>query len=307
MGHLVENIVREIQPDIVNCHNLAGFSSAVWPAIKRAGPPIVQVLHDLYSVCPNSNMFHHGQSCQSQCIKCKIFRIPHKKLSNHVDCVIGVSNYVLQKHITEGYFLHSKIKKYLHNVKPFIYAKNMVFVKNNYITFGFIGNLSKAKGIELLLSSFASIKNKNSAKLIVAGKGNDDYLKYLKIQDLDNVTYIGYVDPIVLFSKIDVLVVPSLWNDTFPSVILESLLYGKPVIGSCLGGIPEIIEDGINGLIFNPNCVFDLRDKIDLLINDNQKLERLKLAAVDSYKDMMDFDEWLESYIRTFSCFLNAY
>ena len=110
MAKIVEKIILDFRPDIINTHNIVGFSSSIWPLIKKHKIPLVQVLHDQYAICPNSNMFKNGNRCATQCAQCKIFRLPHKELSNNVDAVIGVSNFVLQHHLKNGLFKKAKIK-----------------------------------------------------------------------------------------------------------------------------------------------------------------------------------------------------
>src|SRR5690606_276924 len=56
MGQTIRQILKEEQPDVVSCHNLAGWSISVWDEIHAFGIPIIQVLHDFYLLCPNSNM-----------------------------------------------------------------------------------------------------------------------------------------------------------------------------------------------------------------------------------------------------------
>ena len=95
------------------------------------------------------------------------------------------------------------------------------------------------------------------------------------------------------------MVVPSEWYENAPITILESFAYGKPVIGSRIGGIPEMIDEGVNGFLFDPRNVDDLKEKIEFVFSmkdsqvshmgkeARQKVERYYNAKVH-YESLMD-------------------
>jgi hypothetical protein len=70
MKDFVRDVLQKEKPDVISCHNLAGWSVGVWDEIYKAGLPIVQVLHDLYLLCANSNMFKDNLPCADQCWSC---------------------------------------------------------------------------------------------------------------------------------------------------------------------------------------------------------------------------------------------
>lgn len=302
MGKIVESVVRDIKPDLVNCHNLAGFSASTWPAIKQAGAPIVQVLHDLYNICPNSNMFCKGSSCTTQCMRCKLFRLPHVALSENVDCVIGVSRFVLQRHLEHGLFSQAKIKTAIHNTRAMALSHHEGPVETSgKITFGFIGTLVPAKGVELLIKAFSAVNLDKQAKLLIAGTGPESYLTELKRYASDCIEFLGYTSQEDFFPKIDILVVPSIWNDTLPGVVFESLTYGVPVIGSQRGGIPEMITDGVNGFLFEPDVHEELPSIMEKIINNPGLIRGLKDEVLRSAMKFIDVDLWIDKYISTYS------
>src|SRR5690606_4147474 len=92
------------KPDVVSCHNLAGWSVGVWDAVHQQGIPIVQVLHDLYLLCANSNMFRGDSPCTRQCMDCRFLRYRHKEKSTQVSAVVGISRSILTRFIEMGYF-----------------------------------------------------------------------------------------------------------------------------------------------------------------------------------------------------------
>jgi glycosyltransferase involved in cell wall biosynthesis len=153
------------------------------------------------------------------------------------------------------------------------------------LCFGFIGNLMPAKGPHVLIKSFNRIKSPR-AELKVYGstasyKGSLlDYGRNLRsLAKNENIKFMGeFSNERVqeIMKGIDVLVVPSIWGENSPLVIQEAFLSGIPVIASRIGGIRELIDDGANGLLFNPNDDNDLLDKMSYLINNPDVVERLK-------------------------------
>jgi glycosyltransferase involved in cell wall biosynthesis len=106
--------------------------------------------------------------------------------------------------------------------------------------------------VDLLVRSFLELP-RGQAEICFAGRGAPDYESELKTmtQDRPEVRWLGYVSPDVLLRQVDVLIVPSLWNDSAPVVVLESMAYSVPLIGSRRGGIPELMGEG-TGWLFEP-------------------------------------------------------
>lgn len=296
MAKIVETIIREIRPDVVNCHNLAGFSVSALSAVKRTGTPVLQVLHDLYNLCPNSNMFRNGKSCEQQCFHCRMFRLPHAKASMHVDAVVGVSQYVLQKHLDHNLFGGASIKTAIHNVHQKNASPKNRYAEKATVTFGFIGTLTQAKGIELLINACNTLDPGKKAKLLIAGKGSEEYETYLKRYESNNIVFLGQVKPEEYYPMIDVLVVPSIWQEAFGMVIIEAFAYGIPVIGSRRGGIPEIIEDGVNGYLFDPENNDELVQLLALTMNNHEGIETMRKNAREASLRFTDRKRWIEKY-----------
>src|SRR5690606_34659875 len=100
----VRHVLEYEQPNVVSCHNLVGWSVSVWREVRRAGIPVVQVLHDMYLLCANSNMFRNGHVCRHQCFSCAVLRRGHRQLSNQIDAVVGISRSILARFVKSQYF-----------------------------------------------------------------------------------------------------------------------------------------------------------------------------------------------------------
>ncbi|MGH8205546.1 MAG: glycosyltransferase family 4 protein [Steroidobacteraceae bacterium] len=258
MGQEARALLQGLQPDVVCCHNLAGWSIAVWQAVRSLALPLVQVLHDQYLLCPTAMMFRGGRACARQCLRCRLLRLRHARASAQVDAVVGVSRFVLEKMVGAGFFAGAGAREVLYNSASALPPRTPSRARRpataaNPLRFGFIGTLAPCKGIEPLLRSVADCAQ-HEIELLVAGRGESAYESRLRQRfAAPRIRFLGYVPPAQFFESIDVCIVPSLWDDTLPSVVFESLGFGVPVIGARRGGIPEMIRDGHNGLLFEPD------------------------------------------------------
>ncbi len=103
-----------------------------------------------------------------------------------------------------------------------------------------------------------------------------------------------------LYNKANVTVVPSIWYDNSPMVIYESFIAGTPVIGSRIGGIPELIEAGKNGFLFEAGNVDELKAILENLIRTPAELISLERGALESVKNynMVEHIRKLEDLYR---------
>jgi glycosyltransferase involved in cell wall biosynthesis len=288
--------IREYKPDLVNIHNIYGWSCSIWDAVEEANIPAIQVLHDLYLLCP-TNMFKNNTVCQKQCLTCKLMRLPYRLKSNKLKAVVGVSNFILNHYLNYGYFQDVPIKKVIYNARKLNTNINKK-IDPDYISFGFIGSLLPNKGIEILLKAFHKIKKPNY-RLFIAGSGKEDYEEYLKSKYKDASTiFMGKVNPEDFFEKVDVTIVPSIWYENFPGVIVESLAFGIPVIGSNIGGIPEIISEDINGMLFDPYKEGDLEQKILKFAKEisiwRSKTEEIKKSS----QKFTNYEKWIDEWAK---------
>lgn len=256
----VRRAINEFKPDIISCHNLPGLSIAAWDEVFYAKLPIVQVLHDYYSICPKSTMFNNGRNCAKPCNSCAIFRLPHAHTSNKLSAVVGVSKAVLDKHLQAGLFANVPIKKVIYNARR-LKVPTPAPRTQDALTFGFIGGLTVVKGIVSLVEAFIRVatQSQRPIRLLIGGIGKDEYVAELKRRFAsDQILFLGQVDPVAFFNQIDVTVVPSIWNEPLGMVVAESLGFSVPVIGAKRGGIPEMIQHEHNGLTYDPDEAYAL-------------------------------------------------
>ena len=144
----------------------------------------------------------------------------------------------------------------------------------------FISPLSRAypsKGVNILLQALRRLKSQiNDFKAYVAGTGDleEHYKKYVLSNNLEkHVVFWGklkHQDMPALYQQSNILVVPSLKSEGSPTVITEAMACGRPVIGTRVGGIPELIENNYNGIVIEPNNAEVLYEKIKVLLTSTE-------------------------------------
>ncbi|GGZ38014.1 glycosyl transferase family 1 [Echinicola pacifica] len=294
MGGYISEILQAEKPDIVSCHNLAGWSIAAWESIQKASIPIVQVLHDLYLLCPNSNMFKGEQPCGNQCFSCKLLRSRHLSQSQNINAVVGISNSILSKFTQHDYFQNA-LQARIFNTRNIPDKGNRPhWIKGKPLKFGYLGTLSQIKGLEWLMESFKEMSF--PAELLIAGSGKEEYVNQLKSLATDQIQFVGYVNPAEFLQEIDVLVVPSLWEEPLGMVAIEALAYHRPVIAHKSGGLQETVKDKENGLYCYANHPESLTEAMNLLAKDQSLFETLSSSARASVSHILNQDRMLDEY-----------
>ncbi len=153
--------------------------------------------------------------------------------------------------------------------------------------------LTARKGQVKLLETISDLKKQSLIEkhilLILIGDGEDRsmLLEYCKKEDLEsNVLFLGYKKNYADYLKIaDIVVLPSLRNEDLPLVVIESLMLGKCILSTSLAGIAEVIEDGKNGILVQPNqdtIVAELAESIVWLTADNDRRKKIEEKALES-------------------------
>ncbi len=183
--------------------------------------------------------------------------------------------------------------------------------KDEYILY--MGRISPTKGIQYLIEAFRWIKKKartewaRNLKLVIAGAGGFERSLRRQATGLEGVIFTGFIDTIEakksLYSNSLALIVPSLY-EAFPMVVLEAMACSRAVIATCVGDIPSIIENGVNGLLVAPRDVKGLAQDIVTLYNDldlcgkmgvrnrilvkeNYTIDKMAVKTLEIYRGLM--------------------
>ena len=242
------------KPDVLHTNILASFSPSVWREARRRGVPVVHTLRDHYLRCPSGEMFTARGNCDRQCLVCSAYSAPKKLATRHVDAVVGISDFLLREHLAAGYFPATPIRQVIHNSYAADGGPLPGRRDGKELRIGYLGRLFETKGVELLIDAVTRGLD-DSARLLLAGAGEPGYEQGRRERCAGTpgkVTFLGVVPPRELFGQIDVLAVPSLWREPFGRIVIEANAWGIPVVASRRGGLPEIVDDGVTGFLFDP-------------------------------------------------------
>lgn len=283
---VIKNILAREKPDVVHLHTPISISFSVFNAIKGLNIPFILTLHDYFLLCKRCFLLHgNGKICDNSNHICKIYRnISRRIVDNKVDTVISPSKFVLNMLTKHGFFKKSRKIVLPNGIE--VPEEPIQKIKSNFVDIFFIGAISQHKGINMLVEAFKKIED-DKLRLHIAGTG--PLLNQLKESSRDDnrITFYGFVSDKRkenLSNLADIFILPSIWYENFPISIQEAFCHSTPVIGSSIGGIPELIQDGYNGFLFEAGNMEELRRILEELPSKEKELKEMGKSAFEFVK-----------------------
>jgi len=264
-----DDVLDEFKPDVLHTNSLYGLTAAVWSKAAARQIPVVHTLHDYYLTCARSKRFRNGARCQTTCLDCSLLTNGRRGAAEYVDAVVSVSDRTLAIHRDCGLFDETAGPATIIRNPPHRLAAEVgaVLPSDDRIVFGFIGRPSEEKGIFDLLSALRDMPGQ-AARLLIAGAVDQDTRRRIAgFGGRIEIVCLGFVDPSEFFRRIDVMVIPSIWDDPCPMVIGESFAHARPVVGARRGGIPELIDDA-TGWLYEPATDGELKSLLTTIAGD---------------------------------------
>lgn len=304
------NVIEEFKPDIIHLHNIYHqLSPSFLPIAKKYGIPVVMHLHDYKLICPNYSLYDGQRTCED-CAWPHYWRCFFKKCFAHSylkSLLVSFETFLHQRvlHIYKknivAYIAPSEFMRQIcirHGVEAekittlynFILGTAVANTPSVHNSFLYFGRLSQEKGLYPLLKAMARLPD---TKLIIAGEGPEKkkFESYIDVHNLTSrVSLPGRLEGSSLSNIIDeaqAVVMPSVWFENMPFSLLESLARGKIVLASRIGGFPEIVKDGSNGFLCQPNNDKELEEKIRYISNlSESKRNEIATAAKESVMNL---------------------
>jgi glycosyltransferase involved in cell wall biosynthesis len=288
------------RPDIVHVHNtFMMISDSIYYACQAHSVPVVRTLHNYRTICPAMGLFRDGAVCE-ECIDHSLLRsVQHacyrkSHASTAVVAVmlgthrlLGTGDKLIARNIVLTEFARQKFISAGFSEKKLVVKPNFVDPDpgagpstGEYAVF--LGRLSMEKGIFTLLNAWGKIKA--SCPLHVIGNGDEKGKaeRAVGMRTTSPILFRGQLprsEAITTVKNAKFVVMPSLWYEGFPMCIVEAFACGTAVICSRLGGMQEIVRDGVTGLHFSPGDENDLAAKIDWAIGHPSEVSAMGRAA----------------------------
>ncbi len=307
-------VLNDFQPDVVHINN---FNYQLTPSIiyatekyrkkKNRNLKIVFTAHDYQFLCPNHMFFDMNGNVCEKCISGDFINCTKNNCihSSKAKSIIGTAEATLYKKLKTYKYIDtiicpSKFLKEKMDTNPIFRDKTVAihnFIekfdvpeceKQDYVLY--FGRFSKEKGVNLLLEA-------KDVNFVCAGRGDLED----ELNNAPNITNLGFKSGYELrelIAKAKCSVYPSIWYENCPYSVMESIMLGTPVIGANLGGIPELIEDGKTGLLFESSNVDELKKAIEKL-QDDSLAQRMHKNCIK--KNFVSVEEYYDDLIKIYT------
>jgi glycosyltransferase involved in cell wall biosynthesis len=321
-----ERVLEQFDPDIIFIWGMWNLPNSL-PAYAEACYPdqVVYRFATYWPTLPSQHEFYWrspGRNWYSRLMKRLLGQVALGMLAKeaqqprfafrHAICVSAASRKVLVEAgvpISHARVIHTGLndKLYLNGGE-----QHSVRLKDSNLKLLYAGRLKPEKGIETVIEAMTRLvfgQGKREISLSVAGSGSVDYENHLQ-RSVDQAGLTGYVSFMgwappeempELLRKFDVVVVPSIWPEPFARAVLEGMISGLVVLASRIGGTPEIVLDGENGLLFTPNDPDDLAKKIAHLTEHPELRKKLAFAGQQTVLErftMTKMMDQIEGYLQ---------
>jgi len=276
----IRKIIISFNPDVIHLHETKLAKTIL---LASRGIPKIQTFHGISSVFPLYDLFFkiNPKTRYSGEIKLNYHKLINIKFRTLFFDFFLFDNNRIKKKIIKYFLCPSK---HLTNMCKNAGFKNVIYfpyfqevyankpnkINSNYLLF--VGRLSKIKGVDLLLKAFkiSKVENKN-LKLIIVGDG-EERKNLIKLSNElginEHIKFVGWIDNSNLskyYKNSLAVVIPSIYPEVSPLVAYEAMSFSKPIIGFDIGGLSDLIKDGINGYLINREDIMSMAEKINSL------------------------------------------
>lgn len=306
-------LLNDFKPDVVHLNNIhTQLSPIIAEIAHKRGIRVIWTLHDSKLVCPCYTCMRNKDWC-TKCFTDKKAVIRHKcmpggfigstigyleakkwnpqRLQACTDLFLPPSQFMANTCISGGY---DKSKfKVLCNFIDEDKVNNPCFEKKDYYVF--LGRLTEVKGIRTLCKAAKELPY----KLIVIGGGKLEEELIKEYKTSTNIEFLGqkgWNSFRSILEKARFMVIPSEWSENNPLTVIEAQSLGTPVLGAHIGGIPELIEEGISGMTFESGHIKDLKNKIQKMFETTFDYQAIAQNAIEKYSSEAYYHKLIEYY-----------
>ena len=296
-------ILDRERPDLVNIHLLQGLGYPILTEIAKRRLPVAFTLHDLGLACIRMSMFKNGADCEVQCAPCQISSRYKQRLIRQQSRIGFVSpshanlDALAKFFPLDGYPTTVMLNP---NAYPVPQARHQPGAALRLL---YAGRIHATKGVDLLLDAVSQLVERYPISIAIAGRGQLEAELRARYEGQPWCSFLGFVTQQELadhMAQSDLLCIPSIWAENSPGVVIQALGVGLPVIGSDRGGIPELVNDGINGRLVREQTVPAWREAIGRVASGKEPLAQWRANATARADDFgqealaRNLLEWME-------------
>jgi glycosyltransferase involved in cell wall biosynthesis len=323
-------VVEDFDPDIIHMEHLMGLPVDLVATIRRRRIPYVITLWDFWWVCANAQLLTNysqeicdGPKAYLNCARCVLARAGTPWLLPALPAIAGLlaqRNHLLHR-VMEGankliapmpfvrdwYATHGAPTGNLLVIQPALESAPDASLSkqesNDAIRFAYIGGLSWQKGVHTLLEAFEKVEG--PAELWIAGDESFDpeYMARLRARATPNTRFLSKLSRKEVWetlAQVDVVVVPTLWYETFSFIVSEAFMASVPVVASRLGPLADRVHNGVDGLLVPPGDVTAWQEAMQRLVDDPELLARLQANVCPPITLEEHVDQIEELYTQLF-------
>jgi glycosyltransferase involved in cell wall biosynthesis len=324
----IESLIGRYRPDIAHIHNIYHhLSSSIIHSLRKKSIPMVMTVHDYKLICPNYTLFAKNKICERckrhnyyNAIKYKCIR--NSALASILACfetyfckILKIYESNIDLFITPSRFMQNKLVDFGMDKKKVFYLPYAINLSRFRVNFEpgehilYFGNMHYRKGVQRLLTIAKQFKN-IPIKIIGDGPYKKVVQQLVGDHNLTNVELVEHkpINELIDFvSRALLVIMPSLWYEVAGLTIYESLASGKCVVASNIGAIPEIIKDGVNGVLFNPEDENDILKKIGYLLDSPERIKELGRNGLEMINRYNNLGRHCQTLIEIYDDVINRY
>ena len=309
-------LLDDFNPDVVHINNVhTQLSPVIAELARKRCIKVVWTLHDYKLLCPRYDCLRDGKEICEKCFggdksPCKIYRcMKGSRLASEVgyreavmwnrerleactDLFICPSGFMAEK-MAQGGFRKEKLKVLCNFIDTKKCRKDN-YDKEDY--YCYVGRLSHEKGVATLIEAAARLPYRLK---VIGGGPLSEELKIKNEQLKGNVEFLGFRqwdDIKNIVGKARFTVIPSEWYENNPLSVIEAQCLGTPVLGARIGGIPELIDEGRNGMTFESGNTNDLTEKIKTMFDVKFDYKGIADVAMKHYNAENYYKEIMKIY-----------
>lgn len=313
-------LIDKMRPDLMHCHNVYHqITPSIISVAKSRGIPVVLTLHDFKPVCPVYLRLRAGRPC-SLCLDGDFRQVLMNRCAGGS---VGASALLYAEAAIQRWLgSYEKVDRFLapsrfmRDAALHRFGSGQVALLYNGVDTAelevstrdegyalYLGRLSREKGVETLLQAHEAA---GTWDLVIAGTGPLERGLRMRYR---NARFVGQLSGQALKATIggaSAIVVPSEWYENCPMSVLEAMAYGKPVVASRIGGIPELVVDGETGVLFEPGDAADLQRHVSRLMGDASLRARMGAAGRIRAERQFSIEKHNANLIETYRSLVTA-